>query len=117
MGTESAAQQRWIVALDRYATQHLQSRLFEKVAGTRRVRQQRLDVLAKRLVVGTCLVQERSALMRFPIERFSQKSIDDRPAFVVHLVATCVACGCLLAARESPRGATRHAPWPTRGSR
>src|SRR5262245_56411636 len=117
IGTELAAQQRWMIALNLYAAKDLQSWPFEKVTGTCRVRQQRLHFLAKRLVVGTCLVQERSTLMRFSIERFSQKSIDDGPAFVAHPVATCVACGCLLTARESPRGATRHAPSPTRGSR
>src|SRR5262249_19764275 len=74
-----AAQQRWTIALNQYATEQLQSWPLAKVYDPRRVWQQRLDFLPKRLVVRARLTQERHTLVWCPIERRFKQTIDGSP--------------------------------------
>src|SRR5215471_5696419 len=91
-----------------------QSWPLEKVSGPRRVCQQRLDFLPKRLVVRARLTQERHTLVWCPIERRFKQTIDGSPTLVHWNVAH----------RRIGRSSLTHGPLgeatrgllPTRGS-
>ena len=67
----------------------------QHVRATRRVRDQRLDVQSQGLVAATGLTQERRPLVRLALERLPQKTVDERPPFVVHdVVLACPGVSC-----------------------